>query len=314
MSESENFMNYCNWYSINSNSNLYEILEISPKATKIDIKKAYKKLILKYHPDKNNQNTSEKFLEVKNAYDILYDDEKRELYNKYLMFNNLNQFNTFEYLTKKKISDLLIKFINSTDIDKIIIILAKKKIYYNDFENLFLNSSLDNLKNQIVNINININFSLKDLWYGNSINFSYKRVTKEIFDEEIFPFDSIQIYDGEGEIIKFDNVELNGNIIIKINIIDTKIYDEQYYIYENELYVLINSDRIKNSKFILNFLDGCKYKFNLNKLNQIENKLGKFYVKKNFGLINNIQMINNTDINYINNNYTHGNLYFILLI
>ena len=65
--------------------------------------------------------------------------------------------------------------------------------------------------------------------------------------------------------------------------------------------MIINSNRIKNNKFILNFLDGYKYKFNLGKLNLIENELGKFYIKKNFGLIN-------------NNNYTHGNLYFIILI
>jgi curved DNA-binding protein CbpA len=322
MSQRENFINNFNYCANKKNlyENLYEILEVSQKATKTDIKKSYKKLILKYHPDKNNQNTSEKFLEIKNAYDILYDDDARELYDKFIAIGNLNQFshfnlsNPFEYFSERKINELLIKFINSTDIEKIIIILTKKKIYYNDLNKLFLDSSLDNLKNQIVNINITINFCLKDLWYGNSKKISYKRVTKEIFNEEIFPFDQVQIYDGEGEKIKFDNMELNGNLTININITDTKINGEQYYIYENELYVLVDSNRIKNDKFILNFLDGNNYKFNLSRLNQIKNKLGKFYVKKNFGLINNNETSHKININCDNYYYTHGNLYFIILI
>ena len=319
MCESENLPNNFNMYSLDK-KNLYEILEIPQKASKTEIKKGYKKLILKYHPDKNNQKTSDKFLEVKNAFDILYDDEKRELYDKYLLFNDSKQLNVFEYFTKKKINSLLMNFINSIDIEKIIKIFAKKKISYDYFENLFLDSH-DNFKKEIVNINISINFTLKDLWQCNSINLSYNRVTKEKFDEEIFPFDEVQIYEGEGEKIKFDNIELNGNIIIKINITDTKINGEQYYIYKNELYVLVDSNRIKNNKFILNFLDGDKYKFNINKLNQVENELGKFYLKKNFGLINNFndkiktEGINNKDNDYIkNNNYSHGNLYFIILI
>lgn len=316
MSQKENFINNFNYYP--NKKNLYEILEVSQKATKTDIKKSYKKLILKYHPDKNNQGTSEKFLEIKNAYDILYDDNARELYDKFIIIDNLNQFNKsnpFEYLNEKKMNELLIKFINYTDIEKIIIILTKKKIYYDDFNKLFLDSSPNNFKNQIVNINISLNFSLKDLWYGNSKKICYKRVTKEIFNEEIFPFDQVQIYGGEGEKIKFDNTELNGNFTININITDTKINGEQYYIYENELYVLVDSNRIKNDKFILNFLDGNNYKFNLNRLNQIKNKLGKFYVKKNFGLINNDEISHKTNINCDNYYYyTHGNLYFIILI
>ena len=62
--------------------NFYEILQVPPTATKYEIKKAYHKLAVQYHPDKySGSNAEEKFLEIKTAYDILYDDEKRQQYD-----------------------------------------------------------------------------------------------------------------------------------------------------------------------------------------------------------------------------------------
>ncbi len=64
----------------------YEILGISPNASSEDIKKAYRRLAVKYHPDKNRDNSKEaeeKFKEVSEAYKILSDAEKREIYDQY---------------------------------------------------------------------------------------------------------------------------------------------------------------------------------------------------------------------------------------
>lgn len=61
---------------------LYEILEVDKTASIDDIKKSYKKLALKYHPDKNHDNdTSEKFKEISHAYEILSDEQKRKYYD-----------------------------------------------------------------------------------------------------------------------------------------------------------------------------------------------------------------------------------------
>lgn len=59
---------------------LYDILGIDKGATKQEIKTAFKKLAQKHHPDKNNggNNTFDK---IKKAYEILYDDVRRELYD-----------------------------------------------------------------------------------------------------------------------------------------------------------------------------------------------------------------------------------------
>ncbi len=62
---------------------LYNILGVSAKASKAEIKSAYHKLARKYHPDVNKDNPSaaEKFKEISAAYDILGDDEKRKKYD-----------------------------------------------------------------------------------------------------------------------------------------------------------------------------------------------------------------------------------------
>jgi molecular chaperone DnaJ len=63
----------------------YEILGVSRNATKVEIKKAYRKLAMKYHPDRNpgDKEAEEMFKKINEAYQVLSDDEKRAIYDKY---------------------------------------------------------------------------------------------------------------------------------------------------------------------------------------------------------------------------------------
>ena len=68
----------------------YKILGVSPGSSKDDIKKQYRKLIMKYHPDKC-QDDGSKFREIQRAYEILEDDNIRIQANPAEMFDTMSQ-------------------------------------------------------------------------------------------------------------------------------------------------------------------------------------------------------------------------------
>ena len=67
------------------NSEYYEILEVDKNSTEEQIKKSYRKLAMKHHPDKNpnDKKSEDTFKKISEAYEILSDKEKRSIYDKY---------------------------------------------------------------------------------------------------------------------------------------------------------------------------------------------------------------------------------------
>lgn len=68
-----------------SKRDYYEVLGVDKSSSAEDIKKAYRRLAIKYHPDRNpgNKEAEEKFKEAAEAYDVLSDPEKKKLYDQY---------------------------------------------------------------------------------------------------------------------------------------------------------------------------------------------------------------------------------------
>lgn len=66
-------------------SEYYDLLGVSKNATEGEIKKAYRKMALKYHPDKNqgDEAAAAKFKEISEAYEVLSDDSKRKMYDQF---------------------------------------------------------------------------------------------------------------------------------------------------------------------------------------------------------------------------------------
>ncbi len=73
-----------------ANKNYYDILGVKKDAKAEDIKKAYRRLARKYHPDvnPNDKSAEEKFKEVQEAYDILSDEKKRKVFDRFGYYND----------------------------------------------------------------------------------------------------------------------------------------------------------------------------------------------------------------------------------
>ena len=72
-------------YLIMAKRDYYEVLGVSKDASEDEIKKAYRKIAIKYHPDRNpgNKEAEEKFKEAAEAYDVLHDPQKRQQYDQF---------------------------------------------------------------------------------------------------------------------------------------------------------------------------------------------------------------------------------------
>jgi len=95
-----------------SNKDYYKILGVKKSASNEDIKKAYRKLAMKYHPDRNKENKAaeERFKEISEAYAVLSDTEKRKQYDMFgaegfqQRYSQEDIFRTFDF------SDVLREF------------------------------------------------------------------------------------------------------------------------------------------------------------------------------------------------------------
>lgn len=72
--------------SIYDSKDYYNVLQVPKAATDVEIKKAYRKLAMKFHPDKNPdlpEEAASKFQEIGEAYDVLSDLEKRAIFDQF---------------------------------------------------------------------------------------------------------------------------------------------------------------------------------------------------------------------------------------
>ena len=228
-----------------NNIYLYKILELEKDASDEEIKKNFKRLALKYHPDKNNNDSKYniKFNEIRIAYEILSNKDKKEKYDnminkkkKYFtkMISEIIKNITNENLLNKIINKIKIPA-NNDNIENFTKKIIKKllnnidsEIEINKLNEIFICSSINDSSN---NVNSNTQYNTSEL---NTLNIIAKVKTNL---EDVY-------YNKKKEIIVNKKIYKNNNIKIETN---------KYYIplYDNEILIKNAGDKIINNNEII---------------------------------------------------------------
>jgi len=251
---------------------LYDILEIKPNATKIEIKKAYFKLAKIYHPDKNPKNDStDKFKQIQSAYEILINDTSRLeyqrlnniersdftcLFNK-IINNNLHMSDFMNYNININKTDLdyiknnFINFFKNLNIKELLDLYINGKLKKRKFTEPTMCSDTDEvcfdemcaeyyynlpISYQSINkldINISLNIKLGDI-ISNKRKISIKRKIEDSYESYTFLFNLSKPYIIYHNAGDYDG-DNYGNLIIKLNLPNNIIWDEELILIEQPM-------------------------------------------------------------------------------
>ena len=266
----------------NSKLSLYEILGVQRNASCDDIKKAYRKLSLQYHPDRNrnSEESKRKFQDLGSAYDILSDTHKRREYDMtndfYSKQHQFNSYNSYNNGIPEEFKNMFSMF-NNSNINPGFNNFKpnNNRRFTNDFNN---QSKKTNKENDVKpsTIKIVVDISIKQSYTGCTIPVNIKRKVlryqeKSSEDETIY----IDIPEGAdtNEIINLKekgNIlnEKKGDVSIQINVNNDTLFIRKglNLILEKEITL---KESLCGFSFNIDFIDGKNYVINNTKGNII---------------------------------------------
>lgn len=146
-----------------SDTSYYNILGLKKTATESEIKKAFRKYAVKWHPDKNKGNekvAGEKFKEGNEAYQILSDSGKRKIYDRYGKGGLKNQGMQFDPSSFDGFEDIFRNIFGQ-----------------NGFAGSFRSAMGENAQQKIQNVSTELELLLKDVYYGKKVKQHIERQT-----------------------------------------------------------------------------------------------------------------------------------------
>lgn len=289
-------MNYNNNFNIKE-LNLYQILEIEHNASSEDIRKSYKRLSLKYHPDKqiksklSEREKTLQFIKIRDAYELLSDPVKRKKYDNDILiqkFEHTKLTDVINYFQHILTSKEYIIFMNILDnkIKQSLLNNIKIDDFFIQINQMNLIDVLYTINNfKILDIEIKLDFTIHELYNNVHKELKYNRITTEMFKEIIYPIDLVQIYENEGEMITITEFMYSGNFIVNINVTNTFYNGIDYQILGTDLYASISKNIFYNDTIIkIKYLDDNIYNFNIKEIDKVETDFGYLYFIPGLGL------------------------------
>lgn len=251
----------------NEQKDPYKILEVEKNATVDEIKKAYRKLSLKHHPDRNNNSNESKvkFQEINLAYETLVDPKKRQEYDNPNKNKNINMnmnmppgFNIFRMNTGDgdiDVNNFLRSFVSDMN----------NPMFFNQFNNNNLTKPIPIVKNISITLQESYTGCMKPVeierWTISSQIPSEKRFEKETIYVHIpagIDNNEMMIYRNKGNVL---NDQIKGDVKIIINIKnDTNFIRKGLDLYFKKQISL--KEALCGFSFELEHVDGRQFRIN----------------------------------------------------
>lgn len=150
------------------NMDYYEILGVSRNASQEEIKKAFRRKVMEYHPDRNKSpDATEKFKKINEAFQVLSDPKKREMYDKFGTADFNSQFNSSQYNRYGSNVEFDFSEIFGDTFDSI----------FGDFQDIFSNFGINRSrgKQKGKNIEIDLHITIEDIINGAKKRIKFNR-------------------------------------------------------------------------------------------------------------------------------------------